>query len=97
VSGASGASGVWGPVSGARPARARTPPPQDHEGISESSLREHEEVTKVKNVNILELGRHAMNTWYFSPFPKEYFPEGHIDRLYCCEFTLKFFRRKVLR
>ena len=38
-----------------------------------------------------------MNTWYFSPFPKEYFPEGHIDRLYCCEFTLKFFRRKVLR
>ena len=56
VSGVSGASGVWGPVSGARPARARAPPPQDHEGISESSLREHEEVTKVKNVNILELG-----------------------------------------
>jgi len=31
----------------------------------------HEEVTKVKNVNTLELGKFRMDTWYFSPLPKE--------------------------
>lgn len=44
-------------------------------------LLEHEEVTKVKNINTLELGRHCMDTWYFSPFPREIFPDGAIDRL----------------
>ena len=36
-------------------------------GMDEASIREHEEVTKVKNVNTLELGRHLIDTWYFSP------------------------------
>eukprot|EP00510_Aplanochytrium_minuta_P002734 CAMPEP_0184015658 /NCGR_PEP_ID=MMETSP0954-20121128/6447_1 /TAXON_ID=627963 /ORGANISM="Aplanochytrium sp, Strain PBS07" /LENGTH=171 /DNA_ID=CAMNT_0026296495 /DNA_START=105 /DNA_END=617 /DNA_ORIENTATION=+ len=40
-------------------------------GMDEASIREHEEVTKVKNVNTLELGRHLIDTWYFSPIPKE--------------------------
>ena len=43
----------------------------EHEGLDEASLREHEEVTKIKNVGFLELGRHQMGTWYFSPLPKE--------------------------
>ena len=60
----------------------------------EASLREHEEVTKVKNIDRIELGCHIIETWYFSPFPKEFFPEGPIPLLYFCEFTLKFFRRK---
>ena len=62
--------------------------------MTEASLREHEEVTKVKNVSQLELGRFVMYTWYFSPIPNEYFPDGFMERLYCCEFTLKFFRHK---
>ena len=69
-----------------------------NEGMDEQSLREHEEVTKVKNVEMIELGRHRMETWYFSPYPPEYFP-GHqqqnpIDILYICEFTLQFFQHK---
>lgn len=36
----------------------------EHEGLDEASLREHEEVTKVKNVNFLELGEFQMETWY---------------------------------
>jgi len=32
----------------------------EHEGLDEASLREHEEVTKVKNVNEVELGRYRM-------------------------------------
>ena len=48
----------------------------EHEGLDEASLREHEEVTKIKNVGFLQLGRHQMETWYFSPLPKELI-QGH--------------------
>ncbi|MGK3760046.1 MAG: histone acetyltransferase MYST1, partial [Bacillariaceae sp.] len=67
----------------------------EHEGLDEASLREHEEVTKVKNVAFLELGAHQMSTWYFSPLPKELLSErGYIEVLYVCEFTLRMFSRK---
>ena len=67
----------------------------EHEGMDEASLREHEEVTKVKNVSFLEMGRYQMETWYFSPLPKELLgPGGFVEVLYVCEFTLHFFARK---
>lgn len=66
----------------------------EHHGLDEASLKEHEEVTKVKNVNAVELGRYRMECWYFSPFPKEYYPDGYVDTLYFCEHTLKYFRHK---
>lgn len=37
-----------------------------------TEIREHEEFTKVKNIERIELGRYEMETWYFSPFPEEY-------------------------
>ncbi|VEU34900.1 unnamed protein product [Pseudo-nitzschia multistriata] len=67
----------------------------EHEGLDDAALREHEEVTKVKNVAFLELGPHQMSTWYFSPLPKELLSErGFIEVLYVCEFTLRMFSRK---
>ena len=68
----------------------------EHEGMDAAALREHEEVTKVKNVAVLELGRHQMDTWYFSPLPKELLRDGSgvVDVLYVDEFTLEFFTRK---
>ena len=67
----------------------------EHEGLDEQSLREHEEVTKVKNVAFLELGQFQMETWYFSPIPKELLgPSGFLQVLYVCEFTLRMFSRK---
>ena len=67
----------------------------EHEGLDDAALREHEEVTKVKNVSFLELGKHQMSTWYFSPLPKELLSErGFIEVLYVCEFTLRMFSRK---
>jgi len=48
----------------------------------------------VKNVNNIELGTFRMETWYFSPLPKEFWPNDVIDTLHFCEFCLKFFRRK---
>lgn len=67
----------------------------EHEGLDEQSLREHEEVTKVKNVAFLELGQFQMETWYFSPIPKELLgPSGFLPVLYVCEFTFRMFSRK---
>ena len=33
--------------------------------------REHEEVTKVKNIPCIVLGKYEIETWYFSPYPDE--------------------------
>lgn len=67
----------------------------EHEGLDEASLREHEEVTKVKNVGFMELGQYQMETWYFSPLPKELLnASGFIDVLYVCEFSFGLYARK---
>lgn len=68
----------------------------EHEGLDDAALREHEEVTKVKNVAFLELGAYQMETWYFSPLPKELLSEkGFAEVLYVCEFSFSMFARKA--
>jgi histone acetyltransferase MYST1 len=52
---------------------------------------EHQEKTKVKNVRAIELGRHEVEAWYFSPYPEPY---ASCDKLFLCEYTLKYFRKK---
>ncbi|KAJ6801766.1 uncharacterized protein M6B38_195995 [Iris pallida] len=64
---------------------------QGHEELDPTSLREHEEFTKVKNIAKIELGRYEIDTWYFSPFPPEY---NDCLKLYFCEFCLNFMKRK---
>lgn len=44
----------------------------DHGSFDPTALKEHEEFTKVKNVERIELGEFEMDTWYFSPLPEEY-------------------------
>ena len=41
----------------------------------------NEEVTKVKNIQSIQIGCFIVDTWYFSPFPKEFYPTGHTDRV----------------
>lgn len=67
----------------------------EHEGLDEAQLKEHEELTKIKNVSNVRFGRKFMECWYFSPVPKEYL-EGKmcLENLYFCEFTFRFFRTK---
>lgn len=67
---------------------------EEHEEEGEldlATLKEHEEATKVKNINRVVMGRWQMETWYFSPFGKEY--DG-TDVLFVCEFDLNFFARR---
>jgi len=63
----------------------------EHAGLDEESIREHEEATRVKNVARVELGKHDMMTWYYSPLPEEY---RFCDKLYFCEWDLRFFKSK---
>ncbi|CAM9301297.1 unnamed protein product [Pylaiella littoralis] len=53
--------------------------------------KEHEEITKVKNVQSVLLGKYEVETWYFSPYPDDY---SKLDRLFVCEFCLKYMRKK---
>jgi histone acetyltransferase MYST1 len=52
--------------------------------------KEHEEVTKVKNIPCIALGKYEIDTWYFSPYPDEYAGD---ELLYICEYCLKYMRK----
>lgn len=47
--------------------------------------------TRIKNIELIELGRHRIRPWYFSPYPQE------LVALHCihlCEFCLKYVKSK---
>jgi histone acetyltransferase HTATIP len=46
------------------------------------------EVARVKNINKIQMGKHEVDAWYFSPYPIEY---THCECLYICEMCLSFF------
>lgn len=56
----------------------------------DSMEKEHEELTRVKNIQIVQLGRWEIDCWYYSPYPDDF--AG--DRLFLCEYTLRYFRRR---
>ena len=43
--------------------------------------REHEEVTKVKNIERIYIGQWEVEAWYYSPYPETYTYE---ERLFIC-------------
>mmetsp|Transcript_2857 Transcript_2857/g.6720 ORF Transcript_2857/g.6720 Transcript_2857/m.6720 type:complete len:486 (+) Transcript_2857:198-1655(+) len=53
--------------------------------------KEHEETTKVKNIEKIFMGGWEVECWYFSPYPEEY---NEAKLLYVCEFTLKYMKKK---
>jgi len=53
--------------------------------------KEHEEITKVKNIQVIEIGKFEIDTWYFSPYPEEF---ANCKKLYLCEFCLKYMKKK---
>ncbi|XP_024529898.1 putative MYST-like histone acetyltransferase 1 isoform X1 [Selaginella moellendorffii] len=59
--------------------------------IDQTLEKEHEEKTKIKNIQVVELGKYEMDTWYYSPYPDEY---AHEHKLYICEFCLKYVKKR---
>ncbi|KAK3820184.1 MAG: acyl-CoA N-acyltransferase [Benniella sp.] len=55
---------------------------------SGSMTQNPHEVARVKNLNLIQIGKHEVETWYFSPYPTEY---AHLPILYICEFCLSYF------
>ena len=57
--------------------------------------REHEETTKVKNIETIVMGSWLVAAWYYSPFPVEY---SDVETLYVCEYCLSYMKkRKTLK
>ena len=52
-------------------------------------------VTRIKNIDMVELGKHRIKPWYFSPYPQEL---TSLPCIYLCEFCLKYMKsRKCLQ
>lgn len=51
--------------------------------------------TRIKNIEMIELGRHRIKPWYFSPYPQELVS---LNCIHLCEFCLKYVKsRKCLQ
>ncbi|XP_018900802.1 histone acetyltransferase Tip60 isoform X2 [Bemisia tabaci] len=56
--------------------------------ITGSMVPHHDDVvTRMKNVEMIELGRHRIRPWYFSPYPQELV---NLPCIYICEYCLKY-------
>ncbi|EDV98831.1 histone acetyltransferase Tip60 [Drosophila grimshawi] len=55
----------------------------------DNKKREQDEpdAEEMKNVKMIELGRHRIKPWYFSPYPEQL---CKMDCIYLCEFCLKY-------
>jgi histone acetyltransferase MYST1 len=51
--------------------------------------REHEEITKVKNISKIIMGGWEVEAWYFSPYPEDY---ANCETLFICEYCLKYMK-----
>lgn len=93
---------MWGSCSVSCNAVSSTGPEQDSQDSSDGipsaprmtgslvSDRSHDDiVTRMKNIECIELGRHRLKPWYFSPYPQEL---TTLPVLYLCEFCLKYGR-----
>lgn len=47
------------------------------------------QLTKVKYIDKVQIGKYEIDTWYFSPYPEEY---GKQPKLWVCEYCLKYMR-----
>eukprot|EP00243_Klebsormidium_subtile_P006293 TRINITY_DN2644_c0_g1_i1.p1 TRINITY_DN2644_c0_g1~~TRINITY_DN2644_c0_g1_i1.p1 ORF type:complete len:634 (-),score=132.24 TRINITY_DN2644_c0_g1_i1:213-1868(-) len=63
---------------------------EDLPPIDQSLEKAHEEKTKMKNIQQIVVGKHAIDTWYYSPYPDDYASEL---KLYICEYCLKYMRK----
>ena len=61
--------------------------PEDMAPLERLIEEEHEQKTRVKNVEMIEMGRYEIDCWYYSPYPDDFVQNG---KLFVCErCTLK--------
>ena len=65
--------------------------PEDMAPLERLIEEEHEQKTRVKNVETIEMGRYEIDCWYYSPYPDDFVQNG---KLFVCERCLKYMKRK---
>ncbi|KAK2160256.1 hypothetical protein LSH36_137g04000 [Paralvinella palmiformis] len=60
-----------------------------------SMVSHHDDIiTRMKNIQMIEIGKHRITPWYFSPYPQEL---TQLPVIFICEFCLKYMKsRKCL-
>ncbi|KAH0788914.1 MOZ/SAS family protein [Histomonas meleagridis] len=64
---------------------------EDSDGLSDGELKFeklHKEVTKIRNIDQITIGKYTIRTWYFSPYPK---PFLNATSLYICDHCFQYF------
>ncbi|VDD95101.1 unnamed protein product [Enterobius vermicularis] len=70
--------------------RASSPFPTPSQRGSMSIVGHSEDaLTRIRNVEMIELGRYRIQPWYFSPYPQELVS---LPCIYLCEFCLQFLK-----
>ena len=59
--------------------------------LDAAAERAHQEKTRLKNIQSVELGRFEVDAWYYSPYPD---PFCSLPKLHICEFCLKYFAKR---
>jgi histone acetyltransferase HTATIP len=59
-----------------------------------SMTQRTEEISRVKNIDKIEIGKHVVDTWYFSPYPSEICGTNGDSTIYVCDFCLSYFGSK---
>ena len=49
-------------------------------------------ITRMKNIELIELGKHRIKPWYFSPYPQELVA---LPCIFLCEFCLKYVKSRT--
>ena len=60
----------------------------EHAGLDTTALKAHENATKFKTIEQIEMGDYSCETWYYSPYPVGY---HQLSILYICEYCLSFY------
>jgi len=55
---------------------------------SGSMTQNQAEISRVRNLTKIQMGKHEIEPWYFSPYPQEF---SDCDMVYICEFCLSYF------
>ncbi|CAF1665025.1 unnamed protein product, partial [Adineta ricciae] len=75
------------PLIDCSPAPATAVPPTKIRGNGNNHHSGVNSITKVKNIDLIHLGRYFIKPWYFSPYPEELIS---CPVVYICEFCLKY-------
>ena len=73
------------------PQPVEAPPPAAAAAATTTVEHHHEELTRVKNIQQIQIGQYEIDTWYFSPYPEEF---ARCEKLYICEYCLKYMKRR---